>query len=102
LLAIYVSKKWIANIRGAADFLQLETEVSDEYDILMASEKKIDTSYPFVAIEALRHPSTLAPGIEPVIRVRIPTAEILAIFDFTKADSKKMGFVSGEHDSSVK
>ena len=92
MIAIYVTKKWIQTIGGASDLLLFETEQKSEYAILMAQEKELIPSSPFVHAEVTRHPSTMSESKKPFIPVWIPTTEIAAIFNFTEADSKKIGF----------
>jgi hypothetical protein len=62
-----------------------------DHAILMATDKKLDASHPFVYAEAARHPSTTSEK-KAFIPVWIPSGEVAAIFDFTEADSEKMGF----------
>ncbi len=93
MVAIYVTKQWVKNIGAAADLILVETDMKGDFAILMAAEKSIDASSPFVHANALRRPSTVTAGKEPFIPVEIPAGEIAAIFDFSEADSKKMGFV---------
>ena len=93
MLAIYVTKKWVEKIGLAADLILL-TESKGDYTILMADEKSLKDSYPFVYAEVCRHPKTATRGRQTFIKVKIPSGEIAAIFDFTESDSKKIGFVA--------
>ena len=92
MIAIYVTKSWVEGIGNAADLIVVGSD--GEHRIVMAAEKNLDISGAFVEADALRHPSTLAKGKKPFIPVKIPTGEVSAIFDFTEADAKRIGFAS--------
>jgi hypothetical protein len=92
VIAIYVTKEWIRAVGSAADLFLFEDEPKGDNAILMAADKNMDASYPFVYAEALRHPSTTSENKKPFIPVWIPTSEVKAIFNFTEADSRKIGF----------
>ena len=93
LIAIYVMKKWIETVGAASDLLFIDSESKSDHAILFADDKKLDAGYPFVYAEGMRHPSTVSTKKKAFIPVWIPTSEVVAIFDFTEADSAKMGFL---------
>jgi hypothetical protein len=93
MLAIYLKKNWVESIGNAADLILIE-KVKGDYDIVLASDKNLSFSGAFVGADVCRHPGTVAEKKEAFIPTKIPSDVIVAIFDFTEVDSKKIGFAS--------
>jgi len=85
---IYVTKKWAESIGNAADLLLIQTDLPGDY----ASDKNLTVSGQFVEADVCRRPATMSDPKNLFLRARIPVQVIAAIFDFTEAESKKVGF----------
>jgi hypothetical protein len=96
MLGIYVTKTWVQTIGNAADLILIEgRQLSGDYVILLASERNLNFAGNFVAADLCRHPSTDSERGSDFVHAKIPAGVIAAIFDFTEAESKKVGFNSG-------
>jgi hypothetical protein len=89
---IYVTKKWAESIGNAADLLLIQTDLPGDYAMVMASDKNLTVSGQFVEADVCRRPATMSDPKNLFLRARIPVQVIAAIFDFTEAESKKVGF----------
>lgn len=93
---IFVTKKWVEIIGDAADLLWVESDMDGDYAIVLASEKNFSVLPSFVEADICRRSKTShEPNKDAFSRARIPVGVVAAIFDFTEAESKQVGFPSG-------
>jgi hypothetical protein len=91
---ILVAKKWVEIIGNAADLIVIERDLPGDYAIVMASDKNLNISGAFVEADVCRQPASLSNEGDAFSRVRIPVGMIAAIFDFSRADAKKIAFAT--------
>ncbi len=84
MVAIYVTKQWVKNIGAAADLILVETDMKGDFAILMAAEKSIDASSPFVHANALRRPSTVTAGKSRSFQLRFLRVRLRPFLTFQR------------------
>ncbi len=89
---IYIQKSWLNTIGDIKDMILVRSE-DENYISVLASEKKLTASYPFVEANLIRK----VEYDEPFLPAKIPFSIISGIFDLTRKETEsKFGFVTSK------
>jgi len=87
---IYIQKSWLNTIGDIKDMILVRSE-DENYISVLASEKKLTASYPFVEANLIRK----VEYDEPLLPAKIPFSFISGIFDLTRKETEnKFGFIT--------
>lgn len=90
MVVIYIEKKWLDAIGDIKDMILVRSE-DENYISVLASEKKLTASFPFVEAYLVRN----FDSDEPLLSAKIPSSLVSGIFDLTRKETEsKFGFVA--------